>query len=32
MEDVYLRTIASSLKAAFPQTFPMEYEKNNELS
>ena len=31
MEDVYLRTIASGLKAAFPQTFPMEYEKTNEL-
>lgn len=31
MEDVYLRTLASGLKAAFPQTFPMEYEKTNEL-
>jgi len=31
MEDTYLKAIASGLKAAFPQTFPMEYEKNNEL-
>ena len=31
MEDAYLRTIADSLKAAFPQTFPMEYAEDNEL-
>lgn len=31
MEDTYLRTIAAGIKAAFPQTFPMEYQEDNEL-
>ena len=31
MEDTYLRTIAAGIKASFPQTFPMEYQEDNEL-
>jgi hypothetical protein len=31
LEDGYLRGIAAVLKTAFPQTFPMEYQENNEL-
>lgn len=31
LEELYLESIGSVLKAGFPNAFPMEYQKNNEL-